>query len=292
MVAAGYGGGPDPLQRGRRHPRRGTAHHHRAGPRSNRTLDRICGRHHVVRQQPGLDQSRRGPSGPRPTQPSLRCRPTRPTRSARARTAGRPHGNPWEVPYTITHYSIQYWSSTTTPPGFSATNPCTLYGPQQWTLTISNGNYTTQTSTVIYDPEVPASSSTIGAAVKLVWLQSPTSGIVGSQVSPQPEIAVEDSNNKIVSSDFSSVTLSISSGPTGGTLSNTCSGVESYGVVPFGDCSLSVAGTYVLLASDSNSGVASATSASFVVSPAPAWPSWSSPPRPKPDWRRRAPIWV
>ena len=102
-----------------------------------------------------------------------------------------------------------------------------------------------------------------------MWLQSPTSGIVGSQVSPQPEIAVEDANNNIVSSDFSSVTLSVSSGPTGGTLSNTCSGVESYGVVPFGDCSLSVAGTYVLKASDSN-GLTPATSSSFVVSPAPA----------------------
>ena len=171
--------------------------------------------------------------------------------------------------YTITHYSIQYWSSTTTP-GFQSSNPCTQYGPQQWTLTISNGNYTSQATTVIYDPHVPTSASTVGAASQLVWLQSPTSGIVGSQVSPQPEIAVEDSNNNIVSSDFSSVTLSISSGPTGGTLSNTCSGVESYGVIPFGDCSLSVAGTYVLKASDSNSGVTSATSSSFVVSPAPA----------------------
>ena len=123
---------------------------------------------------------------------------------------------------------------------------------------------------MIYDPHVPTSASTVGAASQLVWLQSPTSGIVGSQVSPQPEIAVEDANNNIVSSDFSSVTLSISSGPAGGTLSNTCSGVESYGVIPFGDCSLSVAGTYVLKASDSNSGVTSATSSSFVVSPAPA----------------------
>ena len=181
------------------------------------------------------------------------------------------HGNPSAIRYTITHYSIQYWSSTTTP-GFQSSNPCTQYGPQQWTMTISNGNYTTQANTVIYDPHVPTctgSACTIGAASQLVWLQSPTSGIVGSQVSPQPEIAVEDANNNIVSSDFSSVTLSISSGPAGGTLSNTCSGVESYGVVPFGDCSLSVAGTYVLKASDSN-GLTPATSSSFVVSPAPA----------------------
>ena len=46
-----------------------------------------------------------------------------------------------------------------------------------------------------------------GPPAKLVWLQTPTGGTAFSPVSPQPEVAVEDSQGDIVSSDFSSVTL-------------------------------------------------------------------------------------
>ncbi len=171
--------------------------------------------------------------------------------------------------FTITTYSIQYWSTTSNTFSNNLTsNPCTNYGPQLWTLTISNGKITTTTSTVIYDPHAPTAGS-VGAATQLVWLQSPTSGTVDSPVSPQPELAVEDVNNNIVTTDFSAVTLQVLSGPSGGVLSNTCSGVESYGIIPFGLCSLNVAGTYVLKAVDSNSGVASANSTSFLVTAAP-----------------------
>ena len=174
--------------------------------------------------------------------------------------------------FTITGATVQYWSTTTQ--AFSSnltTNPCTNYGPQQWTLTVSNGKYTTTTSTVIYDPAVPLNTNPIGQAAKLVWLQSPTTGVVNSPLSPQPEIAVEDASGDIISNDFSSVTLTIS-GP--GSLSSTCSGVESYGVVPFGDCSVNVAGgPYQLSASDSNIGsppTAFPAPNTFSVSPAPA----------------------
>ena len=174
--------------------------------------------------------------------------------------------------FTITNATVQYWSNSAD--NFASTNPCTLYGPQQWALTVSNSGsgaanpYTATTSTVIYDPTVPPNTQVPGTPTQLVWLQTPTTGIVNSPVSPQPEIAVEDANGDIVTNDFSSVTLKVQSGP--GTLSSTCSGVESYGVVPFGDCSLSAAGTYQLAAFDSNLGTTAFPAPStFVVSPAP-----------------------
>ena len=131
------------------------------------------------------------------------------------------------------------------------------------------------TETVIYDPNVPQNNNVIGTPTKLVWLQTPTGGVVNSPLSPQPEIAVEDANNNIVSNDFSAVTLKVRSGPAGGTLSNTCSGVETYGVVPFGDCSVNVSSSttpYQLEAFDSNIGngaTAFLAPSTFFVSAAP-----------------------
>ena len=58
----------------------------------------------------------------------------------------------------------------------------------------------------------------------------------GIPIAPQPEVAVEDSAGNIVQNDFSSVTLQ-ASGP--GSLSSTCFGVESYGIVQFSGCNLS-----------------------------------------------------
>ena len=109
-------------------------------------------------------------------------------------------------------------------------------------------------STVVYDPNSPPAPNGVGAPVNLVWLQAPTGGSVGTAVTPQPEVAVEDALNNIVTSDLSSVTLQVVSGP--GSFSSTCSGVESYGIVQFSNCNLSAAGTYTVRAVDSNSSVA------------------------------------
>ncbi len=181
--------------------------------------------------------------------------------------------------FTITAASVQYWSTTTS--GFSTSNPCTTYGPQLWTLTVANSatgtyHYSAQTTTVIDDPSVPANNNPVGNPSKLVWLQTPNAGVVNSPVSPQPEIAVEDSSGDILTNNFSSVTLQVEpGGGTGtGTLSNSCSGVISYGVVPFGDCSLSSQGSYTLEAFDPNlttngNPTPFPAPSSFVVSPAP-----------------------
>ena len=89
----------------------------------------------------------------------------------------------------------------------------------------------------------------------------------GPPVTPQPEVAVEDALNNIVTSDLSSVTLQVVSGP--GTFSNTCSGVESYGIVQFSNCSSARPGHTPFEAVDSNSKRVATPSASVTVIPAP-----------------------
>ena len=144
--------------------------------------------------------------------------------------------------FTVTA-TVGYWNGT----AFAAT--CTKdYVPQQYSLVITSTtgstHYSTQATTVIYDPSAPPPPNGVGTPTQLVWLQTPTTGTVGSPVTPQPEVAVEDALNNIVSSDLSSVTLKVVTGP--GQFSSTCSGVESYGIVQFSNCILNVPGTYTI----------------------------------------------
>ena len=132
-------------------------------------------------------------------------------------------------------------------------------------MTIASGSYSTTVSTVIYDPQAPPVNGGSTPA-KLVFLQptSPGTGTINAAVSPQPIVAVEDTNGNIVYSDASSVTLT-ASGP--GSLSSNCSGVENGGIVSFSGCSFSAQGTYSLTATDSNHSVLQATGASYSITP-------------------------
>ena len=174
-------------------------------------------------------------------------------------------------------YTMGWWNGSTFVTGPSN---CISDAPQQYVLTLSsssNNNYSSaavcsasskcQVTTVVSDPAAPEPPNGVGAAYQLQWVQQPTGGSAYSPVTPQPEVAVEDSQGDIVSSDFSSVTLQKVSGP--GTVSNTCSGVESYGIVQFSDCSMSTAGTYQIQAVDANSAVhPTPISATFTVTAA------------------------
>ncbi len=174
-------------------------------------------------------------------------------------------------PFTVpaSSVSVQYWNGT----NFSSnltTNPCTKYGPQLWTMTVTDGHYTSPPiTTVVYDPQAPPVSGGTTPS-ELVFLQPSGTGTstVNADLSPEPLVAVED-HGLIVYSDASSVTLSIySQTPGGGSLSSSCSGVENDGVVSFGDCSLSAVGTYQLMAKDSD-GLSSTTYATYTISTAP-----------------------
>ena len=170
--------------------------------------------------------------------------------------------------FQVTVPAPNYWNATTS----QWQSGCIAHAAQQYTLTIAStsGSFQTVETTVVSDPGAPLPPNGNGIPYQLVWVQQPTGGSAYAPVSPQPEVAVEDISGDIVTSDFSSVTLNLMSGPTGGTISNTCSGVESYGIVQFSDCSMSTAGSYEIQAVDSNPSVLATSGASFNVTAATA----------------------
>ncbi len=135
-------------------------------------------------------------------------------------------------------------------------------------MTSSTGVVSSPLSFVVDDPfarPIPAA----GAATHLAFFSSPITGpssTVGSPFGFQPVVAVEDANNNIVTTAFASVSLSIASGPNGAALAN-CTATQFKGVVTFAGCSVNAVGTYTLAASEA--GLASGTSSSFYVAPAP-----------------------
>ena len=96
-----------------------------------------------------------------------------------------------------------------------------------------------------------------GAGSQLVFTTSPSiTNPAGSPFATQPVVTVVDAFANTVTTDASTVTLSITagSGTAGAVVSSGCSGSESAGVVTFTGCSVAKAGTnYTLTASDSPS---------------------------------------
>ena len=114
-----------------------------------------------------------------------------------------------------------------------------------------------------YPGGLPVPSSTIpytvGAAAQLVFTTLPIASGEGVNFTTNPQVSVEDSNNHVVTTNSSNVTISItnySPGTSGGTTQGTLSGCvqtgELNGVISFTGCSIngpSAAGTYTLSAS-------------------------------------------
>jgi trimeric autotransporter adhesin len=171
--------------------------------------------------------------------------------------------------YSSQATQVQYWV------GGAGQTTCAADAPQLITLAVT---YTTARSTstnhatfLVDDPQ--SAPVQVGAvASKLVFLASggPSNTTAGSAIPEQPLVAIEDSAGKIVTTDLSPVSLSITpnSGSPGAQLAN-CTGSEFYGVVNFSGCEIDVAGSgYTLTATDS--GLTSATSSTFTVNPGPA----------------------
>jgi hypothetical protein len=174
--------------------------------------------------------------------------------------------------YTAVVSSVQYWNASATPPAFNppstwlgtSFSPCLPNAPALLTITVTAASSGASSSIRSVVDEQQASSVTgAGAATQLVFLTEPGNGTAGSNLSPEPAVAVEDANGNIVYTDLSDVQLTISGG-SGATLSDTCTGSEFYGVVTFSDCSINMAGTgYSLRATDG--ALHSATSTIFNV---------------------------
>src|SRR5262249_27112750 len=110
-----------------------------------------------------------------------------------------------------------------------------------YTLSASDGVLTGATSGNI----------TVGAAAasQVVFLQAPSTGTAGQALSPSIQVAVEDQFGNLVTSDASTVSLVVSSGPGGFASGSTTSLAAANGVATFSNLVLNTTGTYTLRAS-------------------------------------------
>ncbi len=105
-------------------------------------------------------------------------------------------------------------------------------------------------------------------ATQLVYLQAPTPLVAGQTISPAVQVAVEDPFGNVITSDTSTVTIAIATGPGTFTPESTLAVPAVAGVATFDDLVLDTSGNYSLTATDG--ALASATSNKFAVSTAPA----------------------
>jgi hypothetical protein len=101
-----------------------------------------------------------------------------------------------------------------------------------------------------------------GASTNLAYVQQPTGAVAGTAISPSVTVAVDDAYGNTVTTDTSTVTLTLSSGTfAGGSTTATASAVN--GVATFGNLVINAAGSYTLAASDGS--LTGATSNFFAI---------------------------
>ena len=131
-----------------------------------------------------------------------------------------------------------------------------------YTLTASDGALTPATSLPF--------NVVVGSAAQVAFLTSPSGSAAGSPFSSQPVAAVEDAGGNVVTSDASTIAISVTAGTgTNGATLTGCTGVESSGVETFSGCLMTTAGVeYTLTATDGS--LAGGLSSPFNISPGPA----------------------
>ena len=152
--------------------------------------------------------------------------------------------------YSAQITAISYWDGTQFQTNVAN---CVAGAPQLLTVAVTNASGTTYSNTFAVDNPTFPTQTPPGAAYKLAFVTQPAGATAGANFTTQPVVWVEDSNGRLVTTDLSSVKLAITggTGTPGATLSNTCSGVESSGVVTFANCSIDKAGAgYTLTATD------------------------------------------
>jgi len=109
-------------------------------------------------------------------------------------------------------------------------------------------------------------SVAVGPATKLAFTQQPNTSTGGTAFTSQPKVSAEDAGGNVVTTDTSSVTLSITAGTpaTGGPGTLTCTGGDTKaataGVAAFAGCSIDTSGTgYRLHAVDGSLATADST---------------------------------
>ena len=160
-------------------------------------------------------------------------------------------------------------------PGGFAAGSTTSVAAVSGVATFSNlilglaGTYTLKATdgTLRASPREVSSSARWRAASQLAYQQTPSTGTAGTALSPSIKVAVEDSSGNVVTSDTSTVTITIASGPGSFAAGSTTSVAAVNGVATFSNLILDTAGTYTLKATDGT--LASVTSGNIVVRLAP-----------------------
>jgi hypothetical protein len=128
--------------------------------------------------------------------------------------------------------------------------------PQLITVVVTDTatGYSQSNSVVAIDPApVQAIAGSGSTPTELVFVTEPEGATVDTPFSTQPILEVEDGGLP-VTNDFSPVVLTLSGGTNGASLSSTCSGSETSGVIHFSGCSINEVGTgYVLTATEPTS---------------------------------------
>ncbi len=153
----------------------------------------------------------------------------------------------------------------------------TASGTGTTTAPTNVGTYTVVASFVSSDPNYTNASSvpvtfkiTPGAASQVVWTQSATTGTAGTVIATAFKVSIEDKYGNVVTSNTSTVTLSVITGPGSFATGSTLMATAVAGAATFSNLTLDTSGTYTFSAADSNTALTTATSANVVISSAVA----------------------
>jgi hypothetical protein len=120
---------------------------------------------------------------------------------------------------------------------------CNINLPGTYTLTATDGALTPAISNNVV--------VTVGRAAKLAFTTQPIGAAGGAQFATQPVVTVEDAGGNTVTSNASSVLLTVTGSPVGVVLTCTANPLTAAsGVATFAACNINLAGTYTLTATD------------------------------------------
>ena len=120
-----------------------------------------------------------------------------------------------------------------------------------------------------YSNVATTTTTTIGPATKLAFVQGPSNTAVGAAITPAVTVAVEDANGNVETSDNATqVSLAIGTNPAGGTLSGGSAVTVASGIATFSGLSINTAGTGYTLTASSTPSYTAATSAAFNITTA------------------------
>jgi len=118
-------------------------------------------------------------------------------------------------------------------------------------INLPGTGYTLRASATGLTPATSTAFNVSGPAAQLVFTTAPGGANRGAPFGTQPVVTVEDAAGNTVTSDSSTVTLSITPPTLGNPKLSGCSGTESAGVVTFTGCSINKSSSgYSLTAND------------------------------------------